>query len=473
MERKSGSRSMQRPVVSAGSLIPRDDGTLAAGITASRLTNADDRPIAVMDESCRWHGWESRARRSPARSGRSSSWPARGTSSNEERDSRERNAGPLQAPSWTRGTVFRLEPGRVNIPPNAPLATRRMIEALHAIGSQRVDGTLCLQGGTLTLDMTNTLERARQVHPEHRHPGVDRTWLEGLPSAGVMALISLAIDPEPSSWDWAFAVADRIERADPARAGVAPLRSRLNLLLAAAGLKLEADIHPHLRGISTCLIGDTDRPGRVAGTLVVLHFDDPSIADRLVREAGAAGAPSWVRMPQDGRSTIQRRGCDVWSAWGDRAVAALNGPRPDPPGPWPRYAAAGPARGGKHRTRRHFWPSRLWRPAGMPQLPPSALRVLADDPPVVWWGWSEPGSEHRPLPVARAGERVRRFLGAVCTAPLEGRLQGGAGNLNRQMTVWFASGGGTPRRPRPPSRQAACPIGLAALRRRHRRNRFA
>ena len=289
-----------------------------------------------------------------------------------------------------------------------------MIEALHAIGSRRVDGSLCLQGGTLALDMTNTLERARQVHPEHRHPSVDRTWLEGLPSAGVMALISLAIDPEPNSWDWAFAVADRIERADPARAGLAPLRSRLNLLLAAAGLKLEADIHPHLRGISMCLIGDTDRPGRVAGTLVVLHLDDPSIADRLLREAQAR-LGALLGANAAGRAlTIERRGCDVWSAWGDRAAAALKEPRPDPTrsmaaicGGWAGEGRQAPARVGA------FWPSRLWRPAGMPQLPPSALRVLGDDPPVVWWGWSEPGREHDLFRWRGLHERVRKFLELV------------------------------------------------------------
>ena len=196
-------------------LIPSDDGTLAAGITASRLTNPDDRPIALD------------GRELPvARLGKSGTPLACQVGTivvvAGSREVLERGTGLARAergtvagPKLDSGTVFRLEPGRVNIPLNAPLATRRMIEALHAIGSQRVDGSLCLQGGTLALDMTNTLERARQVRAEHRHPGVDRTWLEGLPSAGVMAMISLAIDPEPSSWDWAFAVADRIERADP------------------------------------------------------------------------------------------------------------------------------------------------------------------------------------------------------------------------------------------------------------------
>ena len=61
-------------------------------------------------------------------------------------------------------------------------------------------------------------------------------------------MISLAIDAQPRSWDWAFAVVDRVERVDPARAGLAPLRSRLNLILAATGVKLEADLHPHLAG---------------------------------------------------------------------------------------------------------------------------------------------------------------------------------------------------------------------------------
>ncbi len=298
-------------------LIPSDDGTLAAGITASRLTNPDDRPIAV------------EGRELPvARLGKSGTPLACQVGTTVvvagSRDGLERGAGLARAdrgtvsgPKLDSGTVFRLEMGRIDIPPNASLGTasnasRRSTPSAAAGWT----GPLRLQGGTVVVDMTTTLERARQVHPDHRHPGVARTWLEGLPSAGVMALISLAIDPEPSSWDWAFAVADRIERADPARAGLAPLRSRLNLLLAAAGLKLEADIHPHLRGISACLYRragpagagrrDTGRPSLRRS--IHRRSPGPRGAARLGALLGANAAGRGRHHPASGLRCLERLG---------------------------------------------------------------------------------------------------------------------------------------------------------------------
>ena len=232
-------------------------------------------------------------------------------------------------------------------------------------------------------------------------------------------MISMAIDPQPGSWDWAFAVADRVERADPARAGLAPLRSRLNLLLAAAGIKLEADLHPHLRGLSACLIGAPDRPGRVTGGLIVLHLDDPSVADRLARGASPRLGAILGGNAAARAVTIRSRSRDVRIGWGDGAAAA-NADRPEPGrslaavcGGWAEDGRQPPARVGA------CWPSRLWRPGGMSELPPSALRVLADDPPVVWWGWSEPGVEHDLFQWRGLRERVRRFLDALPPAHVE------------------------------------------------------
>ena len=36
-----------------------------------------------------------------------------------------------------------------------------------------------------------------------------------------MGVVSMALEPGPRSWDSAFALADRVDRADPARAEVA------------------------------------------------------------------------------------------------------------------------------------------------------------------------------------------------------------------------------------------------------------
>ena len=73
--------------------------------------------------------------------------------------------------------------------------------------------------------------------------------------------ISLAFEPGQAYWDSAFALADRVEKTDPARAELAPLRARINLLAGAAGARLEADLWPHLRGLTTGLLGEPTRPG--------------------------------------------------------------------------------------------------------------------------------------------------------------------------------------------------------------------
>ena len=126
----------------------------------------------------------------------------------------------------------------------------------------------------------------------------------------------------PPSWDFAFAAADRIEGVDPARSRLAPLRTRLNLLVMGAGLGLESDIRPHLRGVSACSFGEPDTPGRLAGGLIVLHLDEAAVARRLVRQAGPrlgglAGGDATARAV-----TLRPRDRDVWIGWGEGAGVA-------------------------------------------------------------------------------------------------------------------------------------------------------
>jgi hypothetical protein len=440
-------------------VVPRDDGTVAAGITAMRLTNPDDLPLVVD------------GREMPvARLGRSGGPLACvvGTtvivaSSRDLLLRGVRIAGSVRGappdPSgmpgeaqWRdgdalgkagSGTIFRVEPGRMSTPRDVALGQRRTIEALHALGCRRVEGAAALKDGSLELDVSTTFEGPAAPVGEPRLQAVEAAWLDGLPSAGVMAMVSVAIELAPSSWDRAFAVADRVERVDPALAGLASLRSRINLLAAAAGVRLEADLLPHVRGLSACLIGEPNRPGRATGALIVLHLDDPETARRLaddsaprVRALLGGGPPDRLATagsrPEGGgkhltegiplnlgkvagRSvSICTRGRDIRIAWGEIAHPSQ---RQGPPDPGLSLATicgelAGAGRQPPVRVGA-FWPARLWRPADKLEIPPSSLGVLADDPPVVWCGWSEPEREHDIVRWTGLHERVRSFLATL------------------------------------------------------------
>ena len=121
-----------------------------------------------------------------------------------------------------------------------------------------------------------------------------------------------------------------------------------------------------------------------------------------------AGRPLLVRV----------RGQDIWIAWGDGTSAAANDDPLDPGrslaavcGGWDGEGREAPARVVA------LWPGRLWKPVPLPGLPPSALQVLADDPPLVWWGWSGPEGEHDLVRWSGLRERVRGFLEALPSPP--------------------------------------------------------
>jgi hypothetical protein len=419
-------------------IVPRDDGTVAAGVTAMRLTYPDDRPLAVEGQEL-----------PVARLGRSGLPLAchvgtavvvassrdllergvrlfaagKGPSRRNEAATADEPLSTASTYPLESGTLLRLNPARISMPGDAPLAERQAIEALHALECRTVEVAASLKDGLLSLDVSTILEARRPGTAIVRPRTVERAWLEALPADRVMAMVSVAIDPEPTSWDRAFAAADRVERVDPGRAGLAPLRTRLNLLAAGAGLKLEADLRPHLYGLTACVFVDPARPGRATGALIVLHLDERIAAERLVRQSAArmgalvgANAP---RLPL----AIRARERDIWIAWGDAVKASEREDRPDPDhslaavcGGWAGEGRRPPMRVGA------FWPGRLWQPAGVLSMNPPALRVLADDPPVVWWGWSEPARERDLLRWSGLRQRVRSFLETL--QPIPGREAG-------------------------------------------------
>jgi hypothetical protein len=408
--------------------VPRDDGTVAAAITAMRLSYPEDEPIAG-------NGREIPVARL-SRSGvpvacQLGAMLILGSSRAELVRGLRRQPTPLDPPAGGRTAnraldsriTFCLTPGLIATPRGGSLGLRRAVEALHGIGCRRIEGSAALRGQELRVDATTVFDSSR---PPDRAggmpPGVDPAWLEGIPASHVMAVVALAIDPQAASWDRAFALADRLERVDPARAGMAPLRTRLNLLATAAGVQAEADLWPHLRGISACILAQPAAPGRPAGVLVMLHLDAEAHAGRLVENltprltrllpAGAAG-----KDPRSGLDTW-RRDRSMLIAWGDhQTLGALK-----TNGLSGRSLAAvcrgweGEGRGAPQRLIA-CWPGRLWPVAGGLDPTPAARRALADDPPAVWWGWSTAAGAEDCLRWPGLSGRVRRFLETIPLDP--------------------------------------------------------
>ena len=85
---------------------------------------------------------------------------------------------------------------------------------------RRINGNLALNDDNLlALDVTTLLTRAGPSSPlPAAGPAVvDRAWLTWVPARDAMGVVSMAFEPGAAFWDSAFALADRIERADPSR----------------------------------------------------------------------------------------------------------------------------------------------------------------------------------------------------------------------------------------------------------------
>ena len=177
----------------------------------------------------------------------------------------------------------------------------------------------------------------------------------------------------------------------------------------------------------------------------MLHLDEESNAERLAREfvprlgsllpgrAMTKDAPRArpVAGPRDphrraetcrdhlGRNlSVWRHDRDVMIAWGDDALTAPLKSKVPPAlsiasiyKAWDREGRGAPQRFGA------FWPGRLFRPGNSPNPSPATLRVLADDPPVVWWGWNEGNRAYDQFRWPDLAGRVRRFLETIPLDP--------------------------------------------------------
>jgi hypothetical protein len=367
--------------------IPHDDGTFASLATALVLTDGGREPpldgpgIAV--DRLGPPPWPlalraaDRFAMADSREGlRQALEPLRGG---------ERNPG-AEGPALESGWLFEIDPqglGRAG-----PLPRRRLAEALRGLGCLRISARGGLEHETLALTATLWLDI-----PLVAAGTVDPAWLDGLPEERLVAVFATTIDPADRAWDRGFALADRIERADPAHAGVAPLRTRINLLAAGAKVRPEVDLWPHLRGLTAALLAD--RAGAVDGAVVSLHTDSPESAARIagkvlpalaqllgLRVPPADDEPRRIGALGHRPVGFRTRGATVRLAWGEPALALIQGglasgtlrtllPRDVPP----------PQRWGA------FWPGRT---AAAKSLGGALADVLAEYPPIQWSGYNKP-----------------------------------------------------------------------------------
>jgi hypothetical protein len=322
---------------------------------------------------------------------------------------------------------------------------RRAIELLHALDCGEITGTLALEGERLSLNVTTHFDAVDKPSGSDVNSSVDPAWLALIPAHDLVAVVSVVVGTRPRFWDRLFGMADRVERVDPAYRSVASLRTRFNLLAKGGALRPEADLWPHLRGITAAAVGDPEKPGRISGGILVLHTDSlasavcladvflPSLAalgkgklaltpspsdskeKRPPRESSAgAAAPIAPRRlgTIGGRSLAVRRvGREVLIGWGDEQTirllslaGAANRSATNVCTGWATEGKPAPARVGA------FWPTRLAPPVSSTVATSSAARLLADDPPLVWWGWNEKAGAHDAVFWCNLARRVRRFL---------------------------------------------------------------
>ncbi len=286
-----------------------------------------------------------------------------------------------EPPVRAEGLTFRIDNGALD---DARLPALRAWRATLGEARGPVSGRAQLDGATFKASVEIGARR-----PD-RPTSVEPAWLRWLPTERAAAGFALAIAPGPESWDRAFRLVDAVEKADPAREKLAPARLRIGLAARTIGLRLDADLLPHLRAVVGWIGSDGRSIDRAA---LVLHLDDERIASRIVEGVRPPGASA--PGPADGRPRplgevagrplrLARVGTDLVVGWGEGSAEATieAGRRPE-----------GVALGLFHDRLSEgipllgvTWPGRL---PGIGPLNDPLTRTLAGSPPISWSGaWS-------------------------------------------------------------------------------------
>jgi hypothetical protein len=386
--------------------VPHDDGTFAALATALVLTDGDAEPPL---------GSTAVDRLGPSGAPVAASQGRRFVLAS-SRETLQNALGPptplgLPEPSGNSGLQIVVDPD--GLARSKSLTLLRIAEPLRALGYGTFTGWASLENETLLVEL-----RGKRNGPALPSPAIRADWFDFVPAALTAAVASFALDARPEALERAFAAADRIERADPARSGVAPLRTRLNLIALTAKVQPEVDLWPLLRGVTMLALADDN--GGLAGSVLLIHASDDAAAARIERNVLRRAAALWAtEQGKDDRNTDRRppvrlagralsweqRGPTIAVGWGDGVVERCLDAKDHPERSagrtlrerWP----SAPQRAGA------FWPGRL--SAILPHGTPLA-RALADAPPIRWEGRTTAGGTHDVIRWPELRGLVHRFL---------------------------------------------------------------
>ena len=222
-------------------IVPQDDGTVAAAVAAARLSDGGGEAPLLLD------GNEIAVARIDRQGATLAACSGNGVVFGSTRDEllralarlkRPRSAAPgktgqeqppgsglfSSALTPESGATFVVDAKRLANIHSGPLPLKLPCELLRRLSCSKAHGTVALDGGCVGFELITQFPADKRVQSPlwSRSGTVDPSWLAFIPSTGVMAIISLAFEPNPAYWDSAFALADGLEKTYPDRAELRP-----------------------------------------------------------------------------------------------------------------------------------------------------------------------------------------------------------------------------------------------------------
>ena len=302
---------------------------------------------------------------------------------------------PVAKPSDDAGIVFAIDADALIRAQS--VSWKRAGEAMKGLNLPKIDGRLKVDADRLFLAIETPAAEPGAIQSR------DRAWDREL-SNRASIVFSTSLDTSPKNLDQWFAMADRVEKADPAKSKLNPLRARVNILATASRINLERDLWPHLRGVSGFLLGDSRR---LSGIGIALHMRDKDSAMKIRRDV-LPSLMKALRLDQNlAVSVIESEGATAWIVWGEKAREELAIVRSDPRLSITAAAEAKPPENENRMIVIH--PGRL----GLATEGSPLDRAVAEAPPIIWRGSCRDGKQTDRVTIAHFRPMIKRFLDEI------------------------------------------------------------